>query len=655
MASPARYRIVRKIADGGMAEIFLATQHGAEGFERPVIVKRILQALLADPQFRNMMIDEAHIAMSLTHSNIAQVLDLGQVKGRYFLVLELVDGWDLNHILNRIKGSTITLPPEIALYLCAEVCRALGYAHARTRDGKPLGIVHRDISPHNVLISEQGEVKLTDFGIAKALGRRERTGQGVIKGKLAFMSPEQAAGAPLDARSDLFSVGTMLYLLTTGRRPFEAPTDLEAILRVQQCKFPAPTEVKPDIAPKLAAIIAKAMDLTPSQRYQTAEEFLGDLETAQRTVFQPAGQTELKRWLAELGKKDNLPPISRMSPAPGANSTETLDLEGADLVFEELAGEPTVASKTGKSSLRPASATPPPVPLARRAPAEQAAPTAIAATAASPTAAPGDGTSAPVKLATGSGKVKRLAVVAALAGAVAILAVRSRPKPDAASTATNSDPSATAPPPSTAAPPIPPNAATPAEPPTLAPVPPAPSEPPAPQEPPSAVTPPSPTPSIEPTPEEDEEALLKRKVANPTETVIGEAEGEPPPPAKVAATKRSLPAATPAKPDAKSAPAAKPTAITTVAREPETVSVHVVSKPVGAVIKIKDRVFGPAPMNLRFRSGITYDLSFVKTGYISESKRFTVSRRKNQQIAVTLKKKAGPPQKKGFLRRLFGG
>jgi hypothetical protein len=169
------------------------------------------------------------------------------------------------------------------------------------------------------------------------------------------------------------------------------------------------------------------------------------------------------------------------------------------------------------------------------------------------------------------------------------------------------------------------------------------------------VKPPSPTPTTLPTPEEDEEALLKRKVANPTETVIGEAEGEPPPPAKVAATKPSPPPATAtAKPGAKPAHAAKPTAVA-VAREPETISVHVVSKPVGAVIKIKDRVFGPAPMNLRFRSGITYELSFVKTGYVSESKRFVVSRRKNQQIAVTLKKKPGPPPKKGFLRRLFGG
>src|SRR5438045_6795548 len=261
MPRSGRYRILRKIADGGMAEIFLASQRGAEGFERPVVLKRILQALVADPQFRNMLIDEAHVAMSLNHSNIAQVLDLGHARGRYFLVLEFVDGWDLNFLLQRVAAASFPIPPQLALYISAEVCRALSYAHAKTRDGKALGIVHRDISPHNVLISDQGEVKLTDFGIAKALGRRERTGAGIIKGKLAFMSPEQASGAVLDGRSDLFSIGTMLYLMAVGRRPFEAPTDLEGILRVRQCNFPPPESIKPDLLPQLAQVINKAMQL----------------------------------------------------------------------------------------------------------------------------------------------------------------------------------------------------------------------------------------------------------------------------------------------------------------------------------------------------------------------------------------------------------
>src|SRR5512140_1628494 len=311
MPRAGKYHIARKIADGGMAEIFVGTQHGMEGFERPVVLKRILAPLVADPQFRNMLIDEAHVAMGLNHSNIVQVLDLGHVRGRYFLVMELVDGWDLSQILVRATNADFPLPPEIVLYIVAEICRALAYAHARTRDGQPLAIVHRDVSPQNVLISEQGEVKLTDFGIAKAMGRREHTNQGVIKGKLAFMSPEQASGAVLDARSDLFALGTMLYVFFTGRRPFEAPTDLEAIMRVRECRFTPADQLRPDLHPDMVAILKRALQAKPADRFQSADEMMLAIENVQRTHFKPAGQTELKRWLAELQQRDGIKSIGR--------------------------------------------------------------------------------------------------------------------------------------------------------------------------------------------------------------------------------------------------------------------------------------------------------------------------------------------------------
>src|SRR5215468_2814778 len=257
MAKHGRYKIVRRVADGGMAEIFLATQTGREGFAKPVILKRIHSAIYADPQFRNMFIDEAHISMSLSHSNIVQILDLGSGGGRYFLVLELVDGWDLGKILYRAAAARFPLPRELGLHIIADICRALAYAHAKTDGDRPLGIVHRDISPHNILVSEQGEVKLTDFGIAKAMNKREQTGTGVVKGKVSFMSPEQALGKPIDARSDLFSMGTVLYQLMTGVRPFEAPTDLEILLRVQKAEFRTPEEARPDLPAQVAAIIAR--------------------------------------------------------------------------------------------------------------------------------------------------------------------------------------------------------------------------------------------------------------------------------------------------------------------------------------------------------------------------------------------------------------
>ena len=314
MAGHGRYTIVSKLADGGMAEIFLGIQHGAEGFQKPVVLKRVLTAFSADPQFRNMFLDEAHISMSLNHSNVVQVLDLGVSRGRYFLVLELVDGWDLDKIMHRAKAASMVWPPALSLYVVAEICRALAFAHGKHYDGKPLGIVHRDISPNNVLISEQGEVKLADFGIAKAQRKREQTAAGVIKGKIAFMSPEQATGAPIDRRSDLFSVGSMLYLMATDKLPFESATDLEAIFRVQRADFTAPEVARPGVGTEVSRIIMRAMRLTPAERYQTADEMLVDVERVLRTEYQSAGQTELKLWMAQLARRDGSHSIGKTRP-----------------------------------------------------------------------------------------------------------------------------------------------------------------------------------------------------------------------------------------------------------------------------------------------------------------------------------------------------
>ena len=335
MAQHGRYKIIRRVADGGMAEIFLATQLGREGFAKPVILKRIHSTIYADPQFRNMFIDEAHISMSLSHSNIAQVLDLGVSAGRYFLALELVDGWDLGRVLHRAASAGVRLPRELALHVTADVCRALAYAHSKAEGQTPLGIVHRDVSPHNILLSDQGEVKLTDFGIAKAMNKREHTGTGVVKGKVAFMSPEQAMGKPIDQRSDLFSLGTVLYLMVTRTRPFEGPSDLETLLRVQKGDFPPPEQASPDLPPEVAAVVARAMRKEPEERYQSADEMLTDVERVLRTAFRPVGQTELKRWLTELSARDGVPPISQSTARATAarTNTGTGELEEEDVVL----------------------------------------------------------------------------------------------------------------------------------------------------------------------------------------------------------------------------------------------------------------------------------------------------------------------------------
>src|SRR5450432_3131731 len=345
MAKHGRYKIVRKVADGGMAEIFLATQLGREGFQKPVILKRIHSTIYADPQFRNMFIDEAHISMGLSHSNIVQILDLGVGNGRYFLVMEVVDGWDLGRVLQRAAAAATPLPRELGLHVTAEVCRALAYAHGKmdATGERPLGIVHRDVSPQNILLSEQGEVKLTDFGIAKAMNKREQTGTGVVKAKVAFMSPEQALGKVIDSRSELFAVGVVLYQLMVGVRPFEAPTDLEVLLRVQKADFRPAHVAAPDLPPHVSAIISRAMQLDPDMRYQSADEMLTDIEQVLRTVFRPVGQTELKRWLAALSARDGQQPmakgVSAQTPAHGRGTGSTGEMEGKDVELDDVDAE----------------------------------------------------------------------------------------------------------------------------------------------------------------------------------------------------------------------------------------------------------------------------------------------------------------------------
>jgi eukaryotic-like serine/threonine-protein kinase len=340
MSSHGRYSMIRKVADGGMAEIYLAKQTGEEGFSRLVIVKRILPGFSNDPHFRDMLLDEAHIAMTLNHSNVVPVLDLGRADGSYFLVMELVDGWDLANIYDRGRDASFPLPLGISLYIMAEVLRGLGYAHGRRdADGRPLGIVHRDVSPHNMLISEHGEVKVTDFGIAKALGKRDRTQTGLIKGKLDFMSPEQASGGAIDASSDIFAAGTALYLLSTGRRPFASPSDMEALLRVQRADFIPPEDVRHGLSPAVANIVKKAMKARQADRYRSAEEMMLDLETVMRTEFGSPGQSQLKRWLAELTARDGVAPLSRRpAPAPPAAPDSLSNrwfAEGDMLSFED--------------------------------------------------------------------------------------------------------------------------------------------------------------------------------------------------------------------------------------------------------------------------------------------------------------------------------
>ncbi|MBL8918587.1 MAG: serine/threonine protein kinase [Myxococcaceae bacterium] len=337
MTDALRYRAIRKIADGGSAEVFLGEQVGAAGFRRDVVLKRIHPRLLVNEQFRQMLIDEAHLAMSLTHPNLVQVLDVGESAGASFLVLELVDGWTLGQVARRGYEAGLPIPPELACFIAAEICRGLEYAHARKRDGQPLHIVHRDICPNNVLVSMHAEVKVADFGIARASSRADTTRSGMIRGKPMYMSPEQALGRELDARSDLFSVGTVLFWLLTGELPFKGPADQEFLTQIITTDAPSPATIRPELPDEVCRVVQKAMARDRDQRFSSARELLTALEQAQRTALKPAGRSELETWLRQLSAKDGETPISRqtMPPAPSTSQPEWISLSAQNSVVDD--------------------------------------------------------------------------------------------------------------------------------------------------------------------------------------------------------------------------------------------------------------------------------------------------------------------------------
>jgi serine/threonine-protein kinase len=340
MARGLRYHLVNKIAHGGMAEIYLALQIGAEGFAKQVVLKRILPALAADQQFVRMLVDEAHIASTLNHGNLVQVLDLGKAGDEYFLVLEFVDGWSLEQVRRRAQKAKMKFPLPMALYVTSALCRGLAYVHTRKRDGRPLGIVHRDVSPQNVLISREGEVKLADFGIAKAVGRREKSVTGVIKGKFAYMSPEQSIGAELDGRSDLFSVGTLLYILVTGKKPFDGEADLDVLMQVRKGRYEKPSELVKDFNPDVERFIVRALRTDRSKRWQTAEQMADKLDAILVKLAQPSGPAVMKRWLETLTNKDGAKTPGETGEAAWPVDPGTIELGSRDLELQDIAPPP---------------------------------------------------------------------------------------------------------------------------------------------------------------------------------------------------------------------------------------------------------------------------------------------------------------------------
>jgi serine/threonine protein kinase/DNA-binding NarL/FixJ family response regulator len=266
-----KYLLLKKIATGGMAEVFRAKQIGVEGFEKLVALKRILPHLTDNDEFIKMFIDEGKLAAQLTHTNIVQIYELGEVHHSYYIAMEYVHGKNLKQILHRAKQMSLPMTIEKAVTVASKIGKALDYAHRKCdMAGNPLKLVHRDVSPQNVLISYEGEVKLVDFGIAKAASQASITRAGALKGKILYMSPEQAWGKPIDHRSDIYSVGNLLYEMVTGRKLFAGQTEVEILKKVRDPKIAPPSHHAKDMPAELEKIILKALEVDPDRRFQDA-------------------------------------------------------------------------------------------------------------------------------------------------------------------------------------------------------------------------------------------------------------------------------------------------------------------------------------------------------------------------------------------------
>lgn len=267
-----KYSILSKIDAGGMAEVWKGKATSLRGFEKLVAIKRVLPNLAANKKFISMFLDEARLSLYLNHANVVQTFDIGMSENAYFIVMEWVDGGNLKSVLDTARERGFRIPLEQAVFICIEICKGLSHAHNR-RDpqDRPLKIVHRDISPPNVLLSREGEVKLVDFGLAKAVSQLTQTDPGIVKGKFSYLSPEATLGEEVDERADIFATGIVLWEMLAGRRLFDGETDLKTVELVRAAKIPSLRAYNADVDEQVEAIIHKALARDPRHRFQSSE------------------------------------------------------------------------------------------------------------------------------------------------------------------------------------------------------------------------------------------------------------------------------------------------------------------------------------------------------------------------------------------------
>lgn len=296
-----KYYLLELINVGGMAEVFKAKMFGVEGFEKIVAIKKILPEVAEDAEFIRMFIDEAKISVRLQHPNIVQILELGKIDESYFIAMELVNGKDLKTIRKRLKRVDLLMPVEQSAYIVSQVCDGLDYAHRKTDDKMNyLNIVHRDISPQNMIVSYEGTVKLIDFGIAKAKSKSTKTQAGMLKGKFSYMSPEQVSGQPIDRRSDIFSLGVVFFEMLTGKRLFLGKNDVETLEKIRKAEVPPPSVFNSSVPPELDRIVLKALAKDRDERYQWASDFSEDLKKFSFTTGNSFSRQDMMNFMGEF-------------------------------------------------------------------------------------------------------------------------------------------------------------------------------------------------------------------------------------------------------------------------------------------------------------------------------------------------------------------
>ena len=354
-----QYTLLDRIAVGGMAEVWKARMKGVEGFQKTVAIKKILPHLTDSSDFVTMFIDEAKLAAQLNHNNIIHIYDLGKINDDYFIAMEFVDGKDLRTILNTARAENQPLPMGLALLVGSRLAAALDHAH-RQKDfeDRPLGLVHRDVSPQNVLISYDGDIKLCDFGIVKAVTKASKTQMGALKGKLQYMSPEQAWGRPVDARSDLFSLGSLLFEMLTGRRLFSGESEMSVLDAVREGRIQAPRDLDPRLPLEINALVLKALARDPEDRFQNAGEMQREIDSIHVSLKPPPSQTELGTYLQRLfaGERglESAPPTGAASPLAAASGSAAPPALAASAAVPAKKADVAVVAPTGVSKVEDA-------------------------------------------------------------------------------------------------------------------------------------------------------------------------------------------------------------------------------------------------------------------------------------------------------------